>query len=76
MIAWSDPKRKITEFWMPYTSSIWTNLDEDELEQLKEMKDEYYQIGTDEYLNFIGQQPKGFIFHPWSDIKGEPAEPF
>ncbi len=64
----------VSEFWMPYYAEYWPFGAEVDLD---ECQDDYYRIAAEEYLNFEGEKPAGFIFIAWlmpdMEIKGREA---
>ena len=64
----------VSEFCMLYSTEYWSWGAEVDLD---ECQDDYYRIATEEYLNFEGKKPAGFIFIAWlmpgMEIKGREA---
>ncbi len=68
----------VFEAWMPFSGSVVPGTTNREGQPLEPLQDDYYKISFEEYMNFQGLKPSGYIFHSWtmpsSPVRGRPAE--
>ncbi|MCK4428824.1 MAG: hypothetical protein KAU95_00490, partial [Candidatus Aenigmarchaeota archaeon] len=56
----------VSEAWFPYGKKIFYPVETNEDgESLNELQDEYYDISIQEYSEFAGNKPSGYIFCAW-----------